>query len=273
MNIVALIYHDVTVPGQGDSSGRLGPGPALYKLDVADFDNHLDALDGVDRSRRGDVAVALAQPDAGHVLLTFDDGGASAATEIAPSLEAHGWRGHFFVTSREIGRPGYLDASGIRALADAGHTVGSHSASHPDLFAALPPAAQAAEWRESTALLGDILGKPVRTGSVPGGLFDDTVARVAAECGLTALFTSEPRARAWREGSCAVFGRFSITRRTSAADVGDLVFDRRWRRQRAAAFWSVKRAVRAVGGERYLRARRALLGVARRPGDGRKEPR
>ncbi len=268
MSVVSLIYHDVTPSGQGDTSGRRGGGPALYKLDIAAFEAHLDALAGVDLSRRATIADAL--PADGSVLLTFDDGGASAAATIAPRLEARGWRGHFFVTTQEIGRPGYVDAAAIRTLAAAGHVIGTHSASHPDLFAALSPEAQAAEWLESKAALADILGAPIVAASVPGGLFDRGVARVAAASGLKMLFTSEPQARPWREGNCTVFGRFSVTRRTSADEVADLVFDRRWRRQRAAGLWAVKRSLRAVGGERYLRLRRALLGTGNH-GDGQGE--
>jgi hypothetical protein len=43
------------------------------------------------------------------VFLTFDDGGASALHPTADLLERRGWSGHFFVTTRRIGTPGFLD--------------------------------------------------------------------------------------------------------------------------------------------------------------------
>lgn len=270
MNAVTLIYHDVVPAARADDSGRRGAGPALYKLDPAQFTGHLSALKTVPPAERLDWTATLAQPTVTPVLLTFDDGGASAARHIAPELERHGWRGHFFVTTREIGRPGYLDAAAIRALSEAGHAVGTHSASHPDLFAALSAAEQAREWRESTNALADILGHPVLIGSVPGGLFDAGVARVAAECGLSALFTSEPQVLVHYVDGCAVFGRYSVTRRTPAREIMDLVADRNWRRRRHAVGWAAKRTLRSVGGEPYLRLRRRLLDLLRRDGWTRK---
>jgi peptidoglycan/xylan/chitin deacetylase (PgdA/CDA1 family) len=260
VNLVTLIYHDVLPAGGGEASGRPGPGAALYKLDTALFAAHLAALAGVAAAARRDWRSVLADPEAPAVLLTFDDGGASASRHVAPLLEAQGWRGHFFVTTRALGTPGFLTAAELRDLAARGHVVGTHSASHPDRFAAQPAAAQTAEWRESTARLADILGAPVTVGSVPGGLFDARVAAVAADAGLTALFTSEPHTRLERVGSCAVLGRYSVVRRTSAAEVAGLVAGSGWRRQRQALAWSLKRAIRTVGGEPYLRARRRLLG-------------
>lgn len=266
MKVVTLIYHDVVDAARADESGRRGAGPALYKLEPAQFAAHLSALDGVAPAARLDWAAAIATPGVAPVLLTFDDGGVSAARHIAPELERRGWRGHFFVTTDEIGKPGYLGPPEIRALAASGHTVGSHSASHPDLFAMLDPAEQAREWRRSLAVLSDILGSPVRTGSVPGGLFDATVSRVAAECGLAALFTSEPRVDVIVDGGCHVFGRYSIMRRTSAREVAEIVGDRNGRRRRAAVSWAAKRALRSFGGEPYLRLRRYLLDLARPDG-------
>jgi len=65
-----------------------------------EFDAHLSAI-----AKVRDTSPSTAQELAMHVtrrslfLLTFDDGGESAATCIADLLEKHGWRGHFFVTT------------------------------------------------------------------------------------------------------------------------------------------------------------------------------
>ncbi len=270
MNAVALIYHDVTQPGAGATSGRRGAGPAMYKLDCSRFEAHLNALAQVPTVRRGTWSAVLDDAAGEPVLLTFDDGGISAATEIAPRLERHGWRGHFFVTTRDIGSPGYLDRAAIRDLAAAGHVIGSHSASHPDLFAALPANAQAAEWHESLAVLGEILGTAVKVASVPGGLYDPQVGRIAAGAGLAGLFNSEPTVRAIHSGDCLILGRFSVMQRTTASEVGQIAFARALRRERHAVLWSVKKTVRRIGGERYLRFRRfALAALGKRaPGTG-----
>ena len=44
MKIPSLMYHDVVEPGQADASGFPGGAAAHYKLDVAEFDTHLEAL-------------------------------------------------------------------------------------------------------------------------------------------------------------------------------------------------------------------------------------
>lgn len=272
MNAVALIYHDVTRAGAAESSGRRGAGPALYKLDCGQFEAHLAALAAVPAARRLAWTPALSDAAGEPVLLTFDDGGISAATEIAPRLEKHGWRGHFFVTTRAIGTPGHLDASAIRDLHAAGHVIGSHSASHPDLFAALPESAQAGEWRESLAVLSDIVGTAVHLASVPGGLYDRAVARVADSCGIVGLFNSEPTVRTGSYGGCAIYGRYSVMRATTAGEVAAIVSGTGFRRQRHLALWTAKKTIRRLGGERYLSFRRAVLHAAgkarRRPEDG-----
>lgn len=261
MSVLSLIYHDITPAGGQEDSGRRGPGPALYKLTVDQFEAHLAVLDQIRHELRTDWSSAVAPDAESAVLLTFDDGGAAAALHIAPLLEAHGWRGHFFVVSRLVGQPGFLGGAELRALDAAGHVIGTHSASHPDRFAALAPEQQATEWRESISSLSDHLGRAVEVGSVPGGLFDATVARVAGESGLSALFTSEPHVQVKYAPGCVILGRFSVTRRSSAREIRELVTGRAWRRQRHSVVWSLKRAVRTIGGERYLTARRATLGL------------
>ena len=86
--------------------------------------------------------------------------GKAAITEIAPRLEALGWCGHFFMTSGQIGAPGFLTASELRELHARGHVVGSHSHSHPVRMSACSVAELRREWTDSVGLLTDILGEP-----------------------------------------------------------------------------------------------------------------
>ena len=103
------------------------------------------------------------------MFLTFDDGGESAYTTIAPLLERRSWRGHFFVTTSYVGRPGFLTAHQIRVLHERGHSVGSHSHSHPAWMASCNASDLEKEWVTSAQILSDILGEPARVASVPGG--------------------------------------------------------------------------------------------------------
>src|ERR1041384_5596992 len=111
----ALMYHDVVPAGAEDTSGFPGRDAALYKVTPDQFDAHLRAI-GV---------AGLPRP-----TMTFDDGGV-AAMRAAEMLERGGFTGHFFITTNYIGTRGFLTALDLRELARRGHTVGSHSCSHP----------------------------------------------------------------------------------------------------------------------------------------------
>jgi peptidoglycan/xylan/chitin deacetylase (PgdA/CDA1 family) len=88
------------------------------------------------------ASAAQARPT--YVSLTFDDGTASQASAVS-SMDAHGMRGTFYVNSGEVGSdPYFMDWPEIQAIASAGHEIGGHTATHPDLTT-LTAATQALE--------------------------------------------------------------------------------------------------------------------------------
>ena len=97
--------------------------------------------------------------DADTVPHHVDDGGASVLHAIAERLERRGWRGHCFV-STDLHRPARLSGPRSRSGRSPrrGHVIGSHSASHPARFNALPFADMVSEWSRSRQILEDILG-------------------------------------------------------------------------------------------------------------------
>jgi len=264
--VIALEYHDVVRAGEFSSSGFSDPGADSYKLTTATFDAHLAAV-AATGTRAGLPAGEALSPTAdganGHaarVLLTFDDGGRSALTEIAPRLEALGWRGHFFMTTARIGSAGFLAADELRELHARGHVIGSHSHSHPVRMSACSPDALRREWGESVALLSEILGGPVRTASVPGGYFSRMVAETAAQAGVQLLFTSEPTSRPLRVGSCTVLGRYTLRRDDPGSLAADLVAASNRARVRQWSIWNAKKVLKALGGASYLRVRARVFG-------------
>src|SRR6185503_267107 len=190
--LFALEYHDVVEGDDFDVSGFAGLAAASYKLPAPLFVAHLEALARADATVLNDVRQLHDKPPARPCTLTFDDGGTSALRVIADLLESRNWRGHFFVTTDRIGTAGFLTAAELAELSRRGHVLGSHSRTHPLRFSHLTIAAQGAEWRDSRAALENIIGTTVDVASVPGGYFDQAVARVAAESGIRWLFTSEP---------------------------------------------------------------------------------
>jgi peptidoglycan/xylan/chitin deacetylase (PgdA/CDA1 family) len=261
VNAIALMYHDVTRPGLDDSSGFPGGDAARYKIAPDEFAAHLRAIRG--RLGRGpatiDTVAAREAASGLPVLLTFDDGGASAET-IADCLDVHGWRGHFLVTTGFIGRPGFLSRGQIRALRARGHVIGSHSCTHPLRMARCSRARLRDEWMRSVATLADVLGEQASVASVPGGDHSALVAETAADAGIRFLFTSRPTTNVRQQGDLQVLGRFAVRRSTSPQQAAAVASGALAPRLRQLLWWDVKAIGRAFAAPAYRRLRERRFG-------------
>lgn len=242
----ALMYHDLVSTEDDERSGFPGRDAALYKVTIARFEEQIRALSELENRESGFV-------------VTFDDGGVSAV-EAAHILERYGFAGHFFVTTNYIGTRGFLNADQIRDLHRRGHVIGSHSSSHPLRMGHCSWPQLVDEWTQSRAVLEDTLQCEVRSASVPGGDFSPSVAEAAARAGITLLFTSEPTVGARQTFGVQLRGRFTIQRWTTTETVRGLVVGEWLPRARQAAIWNAKKLTKRVGGARYLRLRRLLIG-------------
>ncbi len=255
MKLSALMYHDVIGP-DGVRGGFEGAGAEVYAVSIEEFERQMDGIErslGVSPLRAGGPL-----PGEGGWMLTFDDGGSSAALAGA-ALARRGWAAHFFVVTALVGRPGFLDWEGVRRLASQGHTIGSHSHTHPERIGSLSPQQLREEWSRSVAALSEATGAAVTTASVPGGYYSDAVGAAAAAAGIATLFTSEPRRKVARVGDCTLVGRFAVrgstpTKTVVAAAAGSTG---PWLRERTG--WAAKAMAKRLGGRHYLRLRRILL--------------
>lgn len=255
MKAITLAYHDVfeDQPVQ-DDGGRSHP--KRYALSRAKFRQHLESipLDSpvmtTDRAR--DLQNLI------PVFLTFDDGALGSYTCVAEELEKNNWRGHFFIVSTWIGKSGFMDAQQIRELRSRGHVIGSHSCSHPERMSKLAWADLVKEWKESCAVIADVLGEKVTVASVPNGYYSKEVAQSAAEAGLEILFNSAPTQAATLVDGCLVLGRYSIQTGDAPGLTGALT-TQRWPRWRQKVLWDVKEAAKIAGGPAYLAVRTMLL--------------
>jgi peptidoglycan/xylan/chitin deacetylase (PgdA/CDA1 family) len=241
---LAIMYHDVVEDGNYAASGFTGEGADIYKFDRKEFAKHLEAIRAV---------------GGGEVLLTFDDGGASAYDPVAGMLEQYGWRGYFFVTTDRIGLPGFLQREQIRELDRRGHVIGSHSCSHPTRMAREPWGRLVAEWKGSTKQLAAIVGHQITVASVPGGYYSRRVAEAAVEAGIETLFTSEPTAAEQTVNGCRVLGRYVMMQGMGAEWAAGFATGKIVPRLRQAVLWNAKRAAKALGGGAYLWVREAVL--------------
>jgi peptidoglycan/xylan/chitin deacetylase (PgdA/CDA1 family) len=242
-----LMYHDLVDGSDPDDVGMPGPVAARYKHAPKQFADHLDAVSRTGRS------VGLLAPDEPwpEVAFTFDDGGSSAPL-IATMLEARGWRGHFLITTGRIGATGFVSADEIRALVARGHSVGSHSHSHPRYMGRLTREQLDAEWRQSAAVLEGITGQRPQTAGLPGGFLSGAVIESASAAGYRILFTSEPSSHLGRVGELVHIGRFTIWNTTPAQTAAAYAQGARGARGRLWAEWKLKQT-----------SKRALPGVYR----------
>jgi len=251
-----LIYHDVVAIAERDRVGFPGRLAGRYKHTPEQFGEHLSAIAQTGRP------VGLWPADgcaADRVVLTFDDGGASALA-IADGLEAHGWRGHFFITTQRIGEQGFLGADGVRELAARGHDVGSHSHTHPPYIGRLPPSAAEREWTESREILTGVLGDAPDTAAVPGGQLGPSLLGAVRAAGYTTLMTSEPIVRHRRVDGLQVVGRFTIWDSTPPQTAAAYAREERAARARLWAQWRLKRLANNLSPRAYDALRRVRAG-------------
>ena len=126
-------------------------------------------------------ATLIAPKRPGELALTFDDGPNPAWTpQLLDVLSNHGVRATFFL----VGRYAQAEPELVRRIAAAGHLIGNHSWSHPNL--ALTAALEVREQlRRTSETLEQITGASVRYFRPPFGARRPVVLRTAREMGMT----------------------------------------------------------------------------------------
>jgi peptidoglycan/xylan/chitin deacetylase (PgdA/CDA1 family) len=169
-DVVNICFHGVGTPAR-----ELEPDEDAYWITEDDFAAVLD--------------MAAERPD---VRLSFDDGNASDVAIGLPGLVARGLTATFFLLAGRVGQPGSVDAAGVRALAEAGMTVGSHGMAHRP-WVDVSGADRDAELREARDRLSTWAGAPVEVAACPLGRYDRHVLADLRELGYRHVFTSDRR--------------------------------------------------------------------------------
>jgi peptidoglycan-N-acetylglucosamine deacetylase len=127
----------------------------------------------------GRALVAPARP--GELALTFDDGPNPACTpRLLDLLARYSVKGTFFLVGSFVEQEPAL----TKQIADAGHLIGNHSWSHPNL--SLRSAARIRdELRRTRETLGQLIGKPICYFRPPFGARRPYVFRTARGMGMT----------------------------------------------------------------------------------------
>lgn len=164
---------NLTFHGIGEPPGTLDADEVPYWAGEEAFTHILD--------------LAARRPD---VRLSFDDGNDSDVEIALPALRARGLRATFFVLVGRLDERGSLSREGVRELARAGMTIGSHGLHHrswPDLDAH----ALDEELCGSRAILGEVLGRAPTDASCPFGRYDRSVLSAVRRAGYARAFTSD----------------------------------------------------------------------------------
>jgi peptidoglycan/xylan/chitin deacetylase (PgdA/CDA1 family) len=181
-----FMYHSISPSAE--------PDPHRLRVHPDRLDRHLRLLSrlGLRGVSLGELLRAGEQAQAsGLVGLTFDDGYTDFLDHAVPALERHGMTGTLYVVAGRLGgandwdegpRLPIVDADQVRAVAAAGHEVGSHTMTHPRLAGA-DPAVLAAEVGESRRVLEDVLQAEVAGFCYPYGSFDAAAADAVRAAG------------------------------------------------------------------------------------------
>jgi peptidoglycan/xylan/chitin deacetylase (PgdA/CDA1 family) len=154
---IILNFHGIGDPPSGTERGELS-----YWWDRQHF---LQAIDKIAQEAK-DCSSA--------VHLTFDDGNASDFEIALPALLERKMTATFFVCAGRVGTRGYLDASRLRYLLNAGMRVGSHGMHHVD-WRKLGDAELRTEISDARDKLQDICGSRIDQVSIPFGSYDRRV--------------------------------------------------------------------------------------------------
>jgi peptidoglycan-N-acetylglucosamine deacetylase len=126
----------------------------------------------------GDALIAPARP--GELALTFDDGPNPLWTpRLLEMLAAHDVRATFFL----LGSYAQAELELVRRIVNAGHVVGNHSWSHPDLALASRSRIRE-ELVRTRETLEQITGAPVRYFRPPYGSRRPATLAIARELGM-----------------------------------------------------------------------------------------
>lgn len=208
MKQIVLMYHDVYKVNPLES-GFKRERDLPYKLEYGLFFNHVQAIaDYCD-------ANSLSKES---IVFTFDDGGSSFYSLIAPLLSQFGFCGHFYISTKHIGSDGFLNVDDIKGLERNGHIVGSHAHTHEHLYN-LTEEQVKKEWVDSVSILSDILDHTINEASIPNGDSSEIVLNAMNIAGLKEIYTSRPTTKKKIFNDMTIHGRYVVLSNTSVDEV------------------------------------------------------
>ena len=115
------------------------------------------------------------------------------------------------------------------------------------------------EWSKSMDVLSGIINQKVETASVPGGFYTKEVGKIASECGIKVLFTSEPQQRYYKLNDCLIVGRYTMFVSKTAEFSAKIAQGNLKTCFGEFAYWNLKKLAKNLAGENYLKFRQFVL--------------
>jgi peptidoglycan/xylan/chitin deacetylase (PgdA/CDA1 family) len=216
MRVPALCYHRIEVPPPDREHDANFVTPRQFRAHIELLAslgcNGVTATD-IARWQRGELELPR-RP----VAITFDDAYSSVADTAIPVLDEFGWKCTIYVVSSQLGGTNawddgappttLMDCATLRALAEAGHEVGSHSRGHTRIKR-LGPLEAGPELAGSREDLEQTLGRRVTSFAFPYGSHDLEALQLLQESGYESACTLKRWANS-RDGNPLRLGRMSV---------------------------------------------------------------
>jgi peptidoglycan/xylan/chitin deacetylase (PgdA/CDA1 family) len=212
--IVHICFHGIGVPGKGMSAADEG-----YFISRKFFLAVLDEVCGMP-----------------NVELSFDDGYASDVEIALSAIVERGLSARFFPVAGHIGRVGYTDTDGLRALASAGMEVGSHGMRHRS-WRGMDEQVLQEELVEARRVLAAAADRAIDSAACPFGQYDRRALAALRRNGYTAVFTSDRRrasSGAWLQP------RYSVRRNDTIQIIQEEIFAQPAPAQRARGAFTAR---------------------------------
>lgn len=249
-DLICLMYHDVYVTSVAES-GIQTRGAEKYKISKKEFTKQIQAISEY---------YELKNISKNRVLITFDDGGSSFYSLIAPILKMYDFKGFFFITTSFIGKKGFLTSEEIISLHSWGNFIGTHSNTHPGMLTSLPFQELEEEWLRSINILESILQSKILHASIPGGSYSTEMADILIANGIKYIFTSKPTKKIqYLYNNCEVIGRFAILNTMTVKEVMNLFKPISLMRFKQFMKWNLLGLIKTAFGQNYLKVRKRLL--------------
>jgi len=217
------MYHriDLVKPTLPEITQRLTVDPRDFAAQMRWLKRHgfhavtqLQAFDALERNAR-----LPSKP----IMITFDDGYRDVLVKASPILRRLHMPATAYVITDRLGGvlPDFLTWRQLHMLERRGFSIGSHTASHPDLTT-LDDTQAYAQLRRSRNALQRHLGHPVQWFAYPAGAENGHVVALARRAGYVLAVTTQPGAH--QSGADPLeLHRFEILDTTGVAGVAALL--------------------------------------------------